>query len=142
MVSIGWVGSKKKNGRNCGNSARARLDTPSVRAAPRMATRSPVSAAGVTAGVIALAQLLRPLPGRPVAAAARRAHQHPVAALEHVLAPVIHLLAVDPHVAEAARAAAGEPGRREARALGHEAHHDGARRLALDQDVLTEPAAE
>src|SRR5690348_6228152 len=142
MVSIGCVGSKKKNGRNCGNSARARLDTPSVRAGPRMATRSPVSAAGVTAGAIALAQLLPPLPGRPVAGAARRAHQHAVAALQHVLAPVIHLLAVDPHVAQAARAAAGQPRRGEAGALGHEAHHDRPRRLALDQHVLAEAAAE
>src|SRR5689334_13198233 len=142
MVSMGCVGSKKKNGLNCGNSARARLDRPRVTAAPRMADSLPLPAPGVAALAVALPQLPRPLPRRSVPAAARRAHQHTVAALEHVLAPVIHLPAVDPHVAEAARAAAGEPGRREARPLGHEAHHDGARRLALDQDVLTEPAAE
>src|SRR6266542_3398935 len=38
--------------------------------------------------------------------------------------------------------AAGQPRRREARALGHEAQHDGPARATLDQDVLAEPAPE
>src|SRR5215470_6557346 len=149
MVSIGRVGSKKKNGLNCGNSASARLDRPRVRAAPRMAdsfqieySGPPRSAPGVAALAVALAQLAGALAGGPVATATRRAHQHAIAVLQHVLAAVVHLLAVDAHVAEPAGAAARQARRGEARALGHEAHHDRALRLALDQRVLAEAAPE
>src|SRR5438445_9631779 len=55
---------------------------------------------------IAQAKRGGPRAGRPVAAAPGRAHEHAVAAREDVLAAVIHLLAVDAHVAEAAGAAA------------------------------------
>src|SRR5262245_37109547 len=78
---------------------------------------------------------------RPVAATARRAHQHDVAALEHVLAAVVDRDAVDLHVTEAAVAAARESWRGELRALGHERGDDWHVRLALEHDVLSEPAA-
>src|SRR5207249_1898448 len=77
-----------------------------------------------------------------VAADARRSDQHDVAALEHVLAAVVDRDAVDLHVAQAAVDAAGEPGRRELRALGHERGDDRHRGLALEADVLAEPATE
>src|SRR5437773_10266535 len=79
---------------------------------------------------------------RAVATAARRAHEHAVAALQHVLLAIVDARAVDADVAEAAGRAAGEAGGGELRALGHDAQHDRARRAALDQDVLAEAAAE
>src|SRR5258708_4685977 len=83
-----------------------------------------------------------PLATRAVAAAARRAHEHAVAALQHVLLAVVDAGAVDADVAQAAGGAAGEAGGGELRALGHDAEHDGTRRAALDQDVLAQAAAE
>src|SRR5206468_5812357 len=73
---------------------------------------------------------------RAVAAAARRAHQNDVAALEHVLPAVVDRDAVDLYVAEPAVLAAREAGRLELRALGHERREDRRVRLALEADVL------
>src|SRR6266849_8912795 len=89
---------------------------------------------------VAQAEGSGPRPGRPVAAAPGRAHEHAVAAREDVLAAVIHLLAVDAHVAEAAGPPALEAGRGKLRPLRHEAQHDGARGSALDEYVLAEAA--
>src|SRR5206468_6824547 len=71
---------------------------------------------------------------RAVAAAARRAHQNDVAALEHVLPAVVDRDAVDLYVAEPAVLAAREAGRLELRALGHERREDRRVRLALEAD--------
>src|SRR6266852_6014366 len=79
-------------------------------------------------------------PGRPIAAAPGRAHEHAVTTREDVLAAVIHLLAVDAHVAEAAGPPALEAGRGKLRPLRHEAQHDGTGGSALDEDVLAEAA--
>src|SRR5262245_35329568 len=77
-----------------------------------------------------------------VPAAPRSADEDAIAGGEDVLAAVVDAAAVDAHVAEAAGATAREPRRGELRALRHEAHRDRARRLALEQDLLTEPAPE
>src|SRR6185436_2245083 len=79
---------------------------------------------------------------RAVAAAARRAHQDDVTALEHVLLAVVDRDAIDLHVAEPAGLAAGEAGRLELRALGHERGEDRRVGFALEADVLPEAAAE
>src|SRR5262249_40405068 len=79
---------------------------------------------------------------RAVAAAARRAHQDDIAALEHVLLAVVDRDAVDLHVAEPTGLAAREAGRLELRPLGHERREDRRVRLALEADVLPEAAAE
>src|SRR5262249_36073364 len=82
------------------------------------------------------------LRGGPAAAPAWRADQDLVSLREHVLAAVVDAAAIEVHIARAAVSAAGEARGGKARALGHEAHDDRALRLALDQDVLTEAAAE
>src|SRR6267142_1363861 len=101
-----------------------------------------LGAAGVAHPAIARGQLGVTGASRSVAAAAGRADEHAVAALEDVLLAVVHAAAVDAHVAAAAGAAAGQAGGGERRALGHEADDDRARRLALDQHVLAQAAAE
>src|SRR5262249_3460532 len=78
--------------------------------------------------------------GGAVAAAARRAHEDAIAALQHVLAAMIDLLVVDAHVAQAARGAAREAGGGAARPLRQEADHEGAHGAALEEHVRAEPA--
>src|SRR5207244_7218472 len=103
-------------------------------------TAAATSPAGLAGQAVARAEGGRPRAGRAVAAAPGRAHEHAVAARENVLAAMIHLPAVDAHVAEAAGAAALEAGRGKFRPLRHEAQHDGAGGSALDEDVLAEAA--
>src|SRR4029450_6226214 len=103
----------------------------------RSGVRLDVAEPAVTLGQSGVA-----LCGRTMAAGARRPYEHDVAALEHVLAPIIDRDAVDLHIAEPAVGAAGESRRGELRALGHERGHDRRVGLALEHDVLTEPAAE
>jgi len=79
---------------------------------------------------------------RAVAAAARCPHQDDVAAVENVLAAVVDRDAVDLHVTEPPVVAAREARRPKLRALGHERRDDRRVRLALEADVLAEPAAE
>src|SRR5207244_6639417 len=103
-------------------------------------TASATFPADIAEQAVAQAEGSRPRAGRAVAAAPGRAHEHAVAARENVLAAMIHLPAVDAHVAEAAGAAALEAGRGKFRPLRHEAQHDGAGGSALDEDVLAEAA--
>src|SRR5207237_1320460 len=65
-------------------------------------TASAAFPADIAEQAVAQAEGSRSRAGRAVAAAPRRAHEHAVAARENVLAAMIHLLAVDAHVAEAA----------------------------------------
>src|SRR3989442_7228094 len=94
-------------------------------------TASAAFPADIAEQAVAQAEGSRPRAGRAVAAAPRRAHEHTVAARENVLAAMIHLLAVDAHVAETAGAAALEARRGKLRPLPHEAQHDGAGALPL-----------
>src|SRR5712691_11606994 len=103
-------------------------------------TASVLFPADIAEQAVAQAEGSGPGAGRPVAAAPGRAHEHAVAAREDVLAAVIHLLAVDAHIAEAAGPAALEAGRGKLRPLRHEAQHDGAGGSALDEYVLAEAA--
>src|SRR2546425_2838938 len=69
---------------------------------------SPPRSPDIAEQAVAQAEGSGPGAGRPVAAAPGRAHEHAVAAREDVLAAVIHLLAIDTHIAEAAGPAALE----------------------------------
>src|SRR5262249_50719038 len=133
------------SGRRCGASPRAqgwhhaRFGTSPGDTEPRSG-RSPAAAdvpeRAITRGEVAAAPA-----ARAVAATARRAHEHTIAALEHVLLAIVDAPAVDAAVAQPARCAAGEAGRGKFRALGHNAQHDRTRRPALHQDVLAEAAS-
>src|SRR4030095_9355088 len=122
LVCSTIVGTESNTGACIGG-----LNTPPLRrsqgAPDDHRERSDPSTMDVSKPPVALPQIARALPGRAIAPAARRAHQHAVAALEHVLAPVVDRLAVDLHGAEAARAHAREPRRGGARALGPAAAH-------------------
>jgi len=91
---------------------------------------------------VALAQRPIARAGGAVAPAAGRADEHAVAPREDVLLAVVDAAAVDLDVAAPAGAAAGQARRGKRRPLGHDAQHDRPGRATLDQDVLTEPAAE
>src|SRR5262245_8876135 len=109
----------------------------------REAESTPSARAGRVAELPVATQALAVPPSRiSVTASARRRDQHPVAAPEDVLLPVVHAAAGDPHDAESARPAARESRRRIRRALGHEGHDDRPLGLGLEQDVLTEAPAE
>src|SRR5262249_22647579 len=109
-----------------------RAPTPSQSAGPRHVAQRTVTGDHIFAA----------LPPRPVAAPARRAHEHAVAAFENVLLAVVDAAPVDLHVAQPAGGAARQTGGGKARAVGHDAQPDRAGRSAFDDDVLTEAAAE
>src|SRR5215831_2378018 len=119
---------------------RAAMTLPTIRA------RSPWVRTPRGPGVVAELPVAR-TPGAvarasgAVAAAPWRAHEDAVATLQHVLAAMVDLLAVDAHVAQATRGACREAGGGETRPLRHKAHHDGADGAALEEHVLAEPAA-
>src|SRR5262245_36483369 len=82
------------------------------------------------------------LGGLTMPSASGRAHEDLVTLGQDMLTTMVDAATVDSHVSCTAVGAAREAGRREARALGHEAHDDRALRLALDEDVLAETASE